>query len=132
MTVYSLICACLSSTLIILSTHLLVYFILVASSSAYSTSSMPSLFCADELNRVSELVPYGATLCYSDAEESTFGFKSSSQDSYTALILLCMYSCKVLCMPVMCFTATADSSEKLIYTVERKSNQMAELKTFPG
>lgn len=105
---------------------------LSSSSSAYSISFMPSLFCADELNRVSELVPYGATLCYSDAEESTFGFKSFSQGSYTALILLCMYSCKVLCMPVMCFTATADSSKKLIYTVERKSNQMAELKTFPG
>lgn len=109
-------------------------FILFSSSppSARSTSSVPPLFCADELNRVSELVPYGATLCCSDAEESTFGFKSSSQGSYTALIPLCMYSCKVLCVPVMCFAATADSSQKLIYTVERKSNQTAEPKTFPA
>lgn len=130
-TVYSLIFACLSSTLIILSTCCFILFFL-SCVSAYSISCMPSVFCADELNRVSEFVPYGATLCYSDAEESTFGFKSSSQGSYTALILLCMYPCKVLCMPVMCFTATADSSEKLIYSAERKSNQVAELKTFPG
>lgn len=97
---------------------------------AYSSSSTPSPFSADELNRASQLVPYGATLCYSDAKESTFGFKSSSQGSYAALILLCMYPCKVLCMPVMCFTATADSSEKLIYTAEGKCTKRLNLKPF--
>lgn len=91
---------------------------------------MPSVLYADKLNRPSELVPYGATLCYSDAEESTLGFKSSSQDSYTALILLCVYPCKVLCMPAMCFTATADSSEESRFILRRKMYQMAEPKTL--
>lgn len=68
--------------------------------SAHSIGYVPSVLRADELNRVAESGPYGATVWYSDAEESTFGFKSSSQGSYTALILLSMYPCKVLCMPV--------------------------------
>lgn len=103
---------CLSSTFIILSTDFLIqtcYFMLVCLFWSIA-APCPSSLCADELNRPFELVPCGVTLCYSDAKESTLGFKSSSQGSYTALILLCMYPSKVLYMPVMCSTATADSS----------------------
>lgn len=122
---------CLSSTFIILSTDfidsdMLVYARLLV---LEHSGSMPSSLCADELKRPSELVPCGVALCYSDAKESTLGFKSSSQGPYTALILLCMYPCKALYMPVMWSTATADSSWEPKYRRD-KMYLMAELKTF--
>lgn len=93
----------------------------------YHRSSIPSSCCEEELSRPSELAPCDATLCSGDAEESTLDLKSSSQGCYIALILLCMYPCKVLCMPVICFTATADSCKKPIYTPQRKCTKWLNL-----
>lgn len=89
-------------------------FILILSSCPLMAPCSPH--CADEYYIPFKILPYGAALSYSDAEESNLGFKPSSLGSYTALILLSMYPCKALCMPVMCFTATADSSR---FTLQR-------------
>lgn len=79
---------CLSSISTILFTDLLLYFNLVFLSLSIMAPCSPH--CADELNIPFELLPYGAALSYSDAEESNLGFKPSSLGSYTALILLSM------------------------------------------
>lgn len=63
----------------ILFTDLLFYFSLVLLS--LSTMAPSSPHCADTLNIPFELLPYGAALYYSDAEELNLGFKFSSLGS---------------------------------------------------
>lgn len=121
---------CLSSTRFISSTDSPFYFILIflsLSIAAPCPSRSVQTSWIDPLNW-SLVVPLCATV---NAEESTLGFKSSPQGFYTAFILLCMYPCKVLCMPVMCSTATAHSSGEPIHRRENMY-KIVELKTFLG